>query len=124
VTLELGGNAAVVVRGRRRRRTTRPSGRLGRHANAGQTCISVQRVLPPRLARRVRGRPRPPLRGARRRRPARRGDGRRPADQPGDADRVEQWLQEAVDGGARILTGRRARRQPLPADRVTGVDDR
>ena len=106
VTLELGGNAAVVVAADADadvRGGARSSGAARR--TAGQTCISVQRVyhhesldgflddLVRRCEALVTGDPLDeatdvgPLIGT------------------ADAERVEQWLREAVDAGARVLTG-------------------
>src|SRR5205814_1900791 len=77
----------------------------GGTANAGQTCISVQRVyhhesldgfeddLVRRFGELVVGDPLDEATDV------------GPLISTGDAERVEQWLQEAVDGGARILTG-------------------
>ena len=36
----------------------------------------------------------------------------------GELDRIEEWVKEAVAGGAEILTGGTARRPVLPARRV------
>jgi acyl-CoA reductase-like NAD-dependent aldehyde dehydrogenase len=105
VTLELGGNAPVVVAADADPAFAAERVAWGGTTNSGQTCISVQRVyydntlegfeddLVRRFEQLVVGDPLDeatdvgPLIGA------------------GDAERVEQWLQEAVDGGARILTG-------------------
>jgi acyl-CoA reductase-like NAD-dependent aldehyde dehydrogenase len=106
VTLELGGNAAVIVNADADLEYALDRVAWGGFAYAGQTCISVQRVFvhsqvydefATGLVRRVEA--------------LRVGD---PLDEEthvgplidGAAlDRVEAWLAEAVDGGARILTG-------------------
>jgi acyl-CoA reductase-like NAD-dependent aldehyde dehydrogenase len=105
VTLELGGNAAVVVAADADADYAAERIVWGGTMNAGQTCISVQRVyhhesldgFEEDLARRfealVTGDPLDeatdvgPLIGT------------------GDAERVEQWLREAVSAGARVLAG-------------------
>jgi len=105
VTLELGGNAAVVVAADADAGFAAERIVWGGTVNAGQTCISVQRVyhdaslegfeedLTRRFETLVTGDPLDeatdvgPLIGT------------------GDAERVEAWLREAVDGGARVLTG-------------------
>ncbi len=105
VTLELGGNAAVVVAADADADYAAERIVWGGTTNSGQTCISVQRVyhheslegfqddLVRRFEALVVGDPLDeatdvgPLIGA------------------ADAERVEEWLREAVDGGARILTG-------------------
>jgi acyl-CoA reductase-like NAD-dependent aldehyde dehydrogenase len=105
VTLELGGNAAVVVNEDADASYAAERIVWGGTNNAGQTCISVQRVyhhealegfedeLVGRFEQLVVGDPLDEATDV------------GPLISAGDADRVEQWLQEAVDGGARILTG-------------------
>ena len=105
VTLELGGNAAVIVHADADASYAAERVTWGGTVQAGQTCISVQRVyahesldgFADELARRF---------GA-----LRTGD---PLDDETDvgplidaenADRVEEWLEEAVRGGAEILAG-------------------
>ena len=106
VTLELGGNAAVIVaadadarlRGRAHRLGRRPStrGRPASRCSASTHDASLEGFedeLTRRFETLVTGDPLDeatdvgPLIGT------------------GDAERVEEWLREAVDGGARILTG-------------------
>jgi glyceraldehyde-3-phosphate dehydrogenase (NADP+) len=107
VTLELGGNAAVIVEPDADLARAVPRIVMGAFAYAGQICISVQRILVPESfasaftdafieavrALAVTGDPRddkvmvgPMIRGR-------------------DADRVESWIDEARRGGARVLTG-------------------
>jgi acyl-CoA reductase-like NAD-dependent aldehyde dehydrogenase len=105
VTLELGGNAAVAVAADADAGYAAERIAWGGTTNSGQTCISVQRVyhhesldgfqddLVRRFEQLVTGDPLDeatdvgPLIGT------------------ADAERVEEWLREAVDAGARILTG-------------------
>src|SRR5262249_28497575 len=47
-----------------------------------------------------------------------------PLISPGDAERVEQWLQEAVDGGARVLTGGERDGSVVQPTVITDGDDR
>jgi acyl-CoA reductase-like NAD-dependent aldehyde dehydrogenase len=105
VTLELGGNAAVIVHADAD--TDYAAERIvwGGTTNAGQTCISVQRVyvhdslesfqdeLVQRFEQLVVGDPLDEATDV------------GPLISRGDAERVEEWLQEAVAGGARVLTG-------------------
>jgi glyceraldehyde-3-phosphate dehydrogenase (NADP+) len=105
VTLELGGNAAVVVAADGDAAFAAERIVWGGTAHAGQTCISVQRVyhheslegFEDELVRRfealVVGDPLDESTDV------------GPLITPGDGDRVEEWLDEAVAGGARILTG-------------------
>jgi acyl-CoA reductase-like NAD-dependent aldehyde dehydrogenase len=105
VTLELGGNAAVIVHGDAD--TDYAAERIvwGGTTNAGQTCISVQRVyvhdslesfqddLVQRFEQLVVGDPLDEATDV------------GPVINAGEAERVEEWLKEAVEGGARVLTG-------------------
>ncbi len=106
VTLELGGNAAVIVHADADVAYAAERIAWGGFTNAGQTCISVQRVLVhesvrdafvAELVRRVEE--------------LNVGD---PLDEDTDvgpvidaanADRVEEWLDEAKAAGATVLTG-------------------
>jgi acyl-CoA reductase-like NAD-dependent aldehyde dehydrogenase len=105
VTLELGGNAAVIVHSDADAAFAAERVTWGGTVQAGQTCISVQRVYAHesldgfaddlvRLFGKLKA-----------------GD---PLDDDtdvgplidsGNAERVEEWLREAVDAGAEILTG-------------------
>jgi acyl-CoA reductase-like NAD-dependent aldehyde dehydrogenase len=105
VTLELGGNAAVIVHSDAD--TAYAADRIvwGGTTNAGQSCISVQRVyvhdslesfqdeLVQRFEQLVVGDPLDEATDV------------GPLISRGDAERVEEWLKEAVDGGARVLAG-------------------
>jgi glyceraldehyde-3-phosphate dehydrogenase (NADP+) len=105
VTLELGGNAAVVVAADADAAYAAERIVWGGTTNAGQTCISVQRVyhheslagfeddLVRRFEQLVVGDPLDEATDV------------GPLISEGDAERVEEWLKEAVDGGARILVG-------------------
>jgi glyceraldehyde-3-phosphate dehydrogenase (NADP+) len=105
VTLELGGNAAVIVHADADAEFAAERVTWGGTVQAGQTCISVQRVYAHES-----------LDGftddlARRFKELKVGD---PLDDDtdvgplidsGNADRVEAWLKEAVDAGAEVVTG-------------------
>jgi glyceraldehyde-3-phosphate dehydrogenase (NADP+) len=105
VTLELGGNAAVIVHADADADFAAERVTWGGTVQAGQTCISVQRVYAHES-----------LDGftddlARRFKELKVGD---PLDDDTDvgplidsdnADRVEAWLKEAVDAGAEVVTG-------------------
>ena len=105
VTLELGGNAAVVVAADADAEYAAERVVWGGTVQAGQTCISVQRVyhheslegfeaeLVGRFEALVVGDPLDEATDV------------GPLISAGDADRVETWLREAVKSGARILTG-------------------
>ncbi|HET7103798.1 MAG TPA: aldehyde dehydrogenase family protein [Terracidiphilus sp.] len=107
VLLELGGNAALIVHGDwphmedAALRTAHAA-----FGYAGQSCISVQRVFVDRsvfhtylwkmvehTAKLVSGNP------------ADEATDVGPMIRPGEADRVEAWVKEAVDGGAKLIAG-------------------
>jgi acyl-CoA reductase-like NAD-dependent aldehyde dehydrogenase len=124
VTLELGGNAAVVVAADAD--ATYAAERIvwGGTINAGQTCISVQRVyhhesldgfeddLARRFEQLVVGDPLDEATDV------------GPLISVDDAERVEEWLKEAVDGGARILTGGERDGSLFQPTVMTGIEDR
>jgi glyceraldehyde-3-phosphate dehydrogenase (NADP+) len=106
VTLELGGNAAVIVNEDADVEYAAERVAWGGFSYAGQTCISVQRVyvhehvydrFVSELVRRVEE--------------LKVGDPLDPATDVGplidtaNADRVEEWLEEAKAAGAEVLTG-------------------
>ena len=106
VTLELGGNAGVIVH--RDADVPYAAERIawGGFAYAGQTCISVQRVFvheqiydrfTQELVRRVEA-----LKVGD---PLDEGTDVGPVIDPGAAARVEEWVAEAVDAGAELLAG-------------------
>jgi len=106
VTLELGGNAAVVVAADADVDYAAERVAWGGFSYAGQTCISVQRVyvhesvydrfvsqLIPRVEALKVGDPLDPDTDV------------GPLIDTGNADRVEEWLDEARDAGVEVLTG-------------------
>ncbi len=106
LSLELGSNSPLIVLPDADLETVAKATAIGGYVNAGQVCISTQRVL---VHRRVYSDFLDALKG-----PVeaiRVGD---PLSEetrlsalitPADAERVGSWIQEAVDGGARIVTG-------------------
>jgi acyl-CoA reductase-like NAD-dependent aldehyde dehydrogenase len=108
VLLELGGNAGMIVHRDADLDWARERAAVGAFAHAGQVCIKVQRLLVdamvaddwiPAFVDRVDD--------------LRMGDPRDPETVVGpliddaQADRVEEWIQEALDAGAKLLTGGR-----------------
>ncbi len=106
VTMELGSNAPLIVMEDADLEAVAKAAAITGYANAGQVCISAQRVIAmdgvydellEELA---------PLVGA-----ITTGDQLNPATKMGpmirerDAVRVSKWIDEAVQGGARLLTG-------------------
>jgi acyl-CoA reductase-like NAD-dependent aldehyde dehydrogenase len=109
VSLELGGNAAVIVEpdaGDLEAVAARIA--AGAYSYAGQSCISVQRVL---VNSEIEGPLTEALAAATRTFPT--GDPASPEVMCGpmitgpDADRIGSWIAEAEAGGARPITGRR-----------------
>jgi glyceraldehyde-3-phosphate dehydrogenase (NADP+) len=106
VILELGGNAGVIVDQSADLDYAARRIAVGGFALAGQSCISVQRVFvhervfddfSARLVGRVEalkvGDPQDPATDV------------GPLIEPGEADRIDAWVKEAVADGARVLTG-------------------
>jgi acyl-CoA reductase-like NAD-dependent aldehyde dehydrogenase len=122
VVLELGGNAGVVVHSDADLAYAADRCVVGSFAYAGQTCISVQRIL---VERSVCGKFTDLLlEGARK---LKSGD---PLDdtsdlgpmiRESDAIRATDWVQEAVRGGARLLCGGQRRGSILEPTILTGT---
>ena len=123
VTLELGGNAAVVVAADADAGYAAERVVWGGTNTSGQTCISVQRVfhdaslegfqedLVRRFEALVVGDPLDEATDV------------GPLITPDDAERVERWLAEAVDRGARILTGGGRDGSLFQPTVIAGADD-
>ena len=104
--LEHGGAAPVIVGEDADIDEMIPALAKGGFYHSGQVCVSVQRVFAPaakaeEIARKL----------AEAAKALKVGDATDPATdcgpliRPGEVDRVEEWVQEAVDGGAQLLTG-------------------
>ena len=122
VLLELGGNAGMIVHRDADLAWAAERAAVGGYAHAGQVCIKVQRLLvDARIADkwiaafvdRVDD--------------LRMGDPRDPETvvgpliDDGQADRVEAWIEEALDQGARLLTGGRREGRFIRPAVLTGV---
>jgi glyceraldehyde-3-phosphate dehydrogenase (NADP+) len=106
VTLELGGNAAVIVNDDADVSYAAERVAWGGFAYAGQTCISVQRVFVhdavyDRFAQELVARVESLAVGD----PLDEGTDVGPVIDRANAERVEEWLEEAVARGAAVLTG-------------------
>ncbi|MEC8511858.1 MAG: aldehyde dehydrogenase family protein [Planctomycetota bacterium] len=105
-TLELGGNAAVIVDETAHVERAASAIVRGAFGQAGQSCISVQRVIATSAAHAAL---KSALIGFARE--VRAGDPREegvlvgPMITEREAERVEAWIAEAVEGGARVLVG-------------------
>jgi acyl-CoA reductase-like NAD-dependent aldehyde dehydrogenase len=106
VNLELGSNAPLIVAADGDWETAADKAQIHAFSHAGQSCISIQRILvdeeiagpfTDRLLANVEklrvGAPLDPDTDV------------GPLITPGDRDRVKQWIDEAVAGGAKLLTG-------------------
>ena len=124
VTLELGGNAACIVDADPGKPLDHVVERLvfGAYYQSGQSCISVQRILVhaslyPKLAKKL----------AAAVRKLEMGDPREekvfigPVIDEVAAKRIEQWIADAVKGGAKPLAGGKRQGNMLPAALLEGV---
>ena len=106
VNLELGSNAPLIVHADGDWETAADKAKLHAYSHAGQSCISIQRILvhedvadafTERLVANAEtlrvGDPLDPDTDV------------GPLITPGDRDRVKEWIDEAVAGGAELLTG-------------------
>jgi acyl-CoA reductase-like NAD-dependent aldehyde dehydrogenase len=106
VNLELGSNAPLIVHSDGDWEAAADKAKIHAFSHAGQSCISIQRILvqedvadgfTERLVANVEqlrvGDPLDP------------GTDVGPLITPGDRDRVKQWVEEAVAGGAELLSG-------------------
>jgi acyl-CoA reductase-like NAD-dependent aldehyde dehydrogenase len=123
VCLELGGNAAVIVEpdaGDLAAVARRVA--AGAYAYAGQSCISVQRVLIHRtIAARFREELVAATEGFPTGDPAQEGVLCGPMISEGDADRIQGWIAEARGAGARLLTREQHRGSVVSPLLVEGV---
>jgi len=106
VTLELGGNAGVIIHSDADLEQAAARCAVGGFSYAGQSCISVQRILIERtvydkfLAAFV-----PKVKALKTGDPLDEATDVGPLIRRSDAERVEQWVGEALAGGARLLCG-------------------
>jgi glyceraldehyde-3-phosphate dehydrogenase (NADP+) len=126
ITLELGGNAAVIVHSDCDLDFAAERIAVGSFAYAGQICISIQRiyveeaifaVFKKRFLRAIKEKI-----GV--------GDPRKrttvvgPMIDAASADRVMEWIQEAKDGGAKVPCGGKRKRNVIQPTVLTNVDPR
>jgi glyceraldehyde-3-phosphate dehydrogenase (NADP+) len=123
VTMELGGNGPVIVLDDADLDLAAKAIAVGGYANAGQVCISAQRILTadriggdlidalkPHVAALVTGDPLAP--------DTKMG----PMIRAADATRVTEWIDEAVSAGAELVTGGRAQGAVCPPAILDRVD--
>jgi len=106
VCLELGSNSAVALDSDTEIESAIPRLIVGSFANSGQICISIQRIYvhqdlwEPFVERFVKA-----VKGVKVGDPLDHDTVVGPMIDEGEAKRAEEWLKEAVEGGAEILTG-------------------
>jgi glyceraldehyde-3-phosphate dehydrogenase (NADP+) len=123
VTMELGSNSPLIVM---------PDADLERaataiastgYANAGQVCISAQRVIGLRpIYGDLIDALRPKVEAIRVGNPLEEQTAMGPLVREAEAERVEAWVREAVAGGARVVVGGERRGALYPATVVADVD--
>src|SRR6195256_3820598 len=122
VTLELGGNAGVIVHGDADLAYAAERCVVGGYTYAGQTCISVQRILVERSAFAkftdflLEG-----VKKLKTGDPLDESSDLGPLIRESDAVRASDWIQEAVRGGARLLCGGQRRGPVLEPTVLTGT---
>ena len=106
VTMELGSNSPVIVMDDANLDKAAEAITSAGFANAGQVCISAQRIL---TSHKVRGSLidalKPRVEALAVGNPAAEGTKMGPLVREADAVRVASWIEEAVAGGAKIVTG-------------------
>ena len=107
VTMELGSNSPVIIMDDADLENAAEAVTSAGFANAGQVCISAQRILTSKkigagVSRRAQA-----ARSRRSRSAIRQAEGTKmgPLVREADAARVQSWIEEAVAGGAKLVTG-------------------
>jgi len=122
VTLELGGNAGVIVHSDTDLAHAAQRCVVGGFSYAGQTCISVQRILVHRPV--FDSFTRPLVEGVRKLKigdPMHEDTDVPPLIREQDAIRVTEWIDEAVKGGAKLLCGGRRKGSVVEPAVLTGT---
>jgi glyceraldehyde-3-phosphate dehydrogenase (NADP+) len=106
VTMELGSNSPVIIMPDADMEKVATAVAATGYANAGQVCISAQRVIPLRpiykdFLEALKSKVAAITTGN----PLHEGVKMGPMVRESDAKRVEAWVREAVEGGARLVTG-------------------
>ncbi|MGE0065915.1 MAG: aldehyde dehydrogenase family protein [Solirubrobacterales bacterium] len=106
VNLELGSNAPLVVNADGDWRTAADKAQIHAFSHAGQSCISIQRILVHEdVAEDFKARLVANVEKLAVGDPLDAGTDVGPLITPGDRDRVKEWIDEAVAAGAELLTG-------------------
>lgn len=106
VTMELGSNSPVIVLDDADIEQAASLVAVSGYSNAGQVCISAQRILAtPKIYGEFLDALTPKVRALRTGNPLDPATRMGPMIREKDASRVESWVQEAIAGGARLVTG-------------------
>lgn len=106
IVLELGGNAGIVVHEDADLETAAKAACRGGYANAGQTCISVQRVyIHEKVYDKFVTRFVELVKGLKTGDPTEETTDVGPLIDKGAAEKTVEWIEEAVKQGAKVLTG-------------------
>lgn len=124
VLLELGGNAASIIEPDADLDLAVSRNVVGTFSNSGQSCISVQRIL---VHRSIYGSFRDRMISATQKLkagdPGEEGVSVGPLITESDAVRLENWIEEAVRGGARLLCGGKRKGAVLEPTLLEGVTE-
>ncbi len=123
VTMELGSNSPVIVMDDADLERAAETVSVAGFANAGQVCISAQRIL---TSKKVGGdfldALKPKVQAITVGNPVAEGTKMGPMVREADAVRVESWIEEAVAGGAKLVTGGKRRGALYEATILDQVD--
>jgi acyl-CoA reductase-like NAD-dependent aldehyde dehydrogenase len=123
VTLELGGNAGVIIHDDADIEFAAARCVTGAYSYAGQTCISVQRIyLQEKIYNDFMDRFVKKVADLKVGDPADEDTDVGPLINPGEIERVMQWIKEAKENGAEVITGGTAKENVLHPTILTGVD--
>jgi glyceraldehyde-3-phosphate dehydrogenase (NADP+) len=124
VTLELGGNAASVIHSGADLKWAVARSVLGAYGYAGQTCISVQRILihKPIYTQVVKALTKEIKDNVKAGDPRRRDVMVGPMINREAVERTEEWVRQAVEGGAKVLVGGKTAGAVYPPTLLEGVD--
>ena len=122
VTLELGNNSAVIIEPGSDLGTAVSRTVQGAFAHSGQVCISVQRVFVHRsIAEEFTGRLKSATEALKIGHPYEKDTDISSLIDEAEAVRIEKWIGEAVEGGAKVLTGGRRSRATISPAILTDV---